>query len=221
MRVSGSSTLPDGKINDDLVSTGTTKINGNLECEGFKSSGSLNGKGNLIVHRDFRNSGTFNLIGSLSVDGDAKSTGTTTIDGEIRIIGEYIKSGTLRAGNHLEAINGMKMSGLSKIKGNLMSKKDVEIRGNATIDGNIKADNISIGMPIDRRPIKHPYKIHGNLIADNTINIKKTFVGGDIKGRDVIIEYGTEVVGAVYYINSIEVSSRATLAKKPMQIKEE
>ncbi|MBK5113892.1 MAG: polymer-forming cytoskeletal protein [Candidatus Heimdallarchaeota archaeon] len=222
MRVSGSSTLAEGKINENLVATGSTRINGNLECEEFKSSGSLKGSGNLIVNGYFRSSGTFRLTGSLTAEGDAKSTGSTTIDGEISVKGKYTKSGTLRAGKQVEALEGVEISGLTKIQGNLMSKKDVVLRGNTTVDGNIKAENVFVGLPIDRRPfIKHPYKVHGNIVADNEVHIKKTFVAGDVKGRDVKLGHGTEVAGAVYYINSIEVSSRVNLAKKPVQIEDE
>lgn len=221
MRVSGSSTLPEGKINESLVASGSTRINGNLECEEFKSSGSLKGSGDLSVLGDFRCSGTFRLKGSLTVDGDAKSTGSTIIDGGILIEGRYSKSGTLKTGKQVEAQEGIKISGLTNIQGNLMSKKEVVLRGNTTVDGNIKAEDVFIGMPIDRRPLKHPYKVHGNIVADNEVHIKKTFVAGDVKGRDVKLGNGTEVVGAVYYIDSIEVSSRVTLAKQPIQIKDE
>lgn len=221
MRVSGSSTLPEGKINESLVASGSTRINGNLECEEFKSSGSLKGSGDLSVLGDFQCSGTFRLKGSLTVEGDARSAGSTTIDGGILIEGKYSKSGTLKTGKQLEALEGVKISGLTNIQGNLMSKKEVVLRGNTTVEGNIKAEDVFIGMPIDRRPIKHPYKVHGNIVADNEVNIKKTFVAGDVKGRDVTIGHGTEVVGAVYYINSIEISSRVTLAKQPIQIKDE
>ncbi|NPE08545.1 MAG: hypothetical protein GNW80_09725 [Asgard group archaeon] len=221
MRVSGSSTLPEGKINESLVASGSTRINGNLECEEFKSSGSLKGSGDLSVLGDFQCSGTFRLKGSLTVEGDARSAGSTTIDGGILIEGKYSKSGTLKTGKQLEALEGVKISGLTNIQGNLMSKKEVILRGNTTVEGNIKAEDVFIGRPIDRRPIKHPYKVHGNIVADNEVNIKKTFVAGDVKGRDVTIGHGTEVVGAVYYINSIEISSRVTLAKQPIQIKDE
>ncbi len=221
MRVSGSSTLPEGKINESLVASGSTRINGNLECEEFKSSGSLKGSGDLSVLGDFQCSGTFRLKGSLTIEGDARSAGSTTIDGGILIEGKYSKSGTLKTGKQLEALEGVKISGLTNIQGNLMSKKEVILRGNTTVEGNIKAEDVFIGMPIDRRPIKHPYKVHGNIVADNEVNIKKTFVAGDVKGRDVTIGHGTEVVGAVYYINSIEISSRVTLAKQPIQIKDE
>ena len=87
MKVSGSGTLPKGKLDEELISSGSTKVSGDLECEGFKSSGSLRGSGNLIIHGDFRCSGSFKLAGSVTVDGNAKSTGSTTIDGEVSING--------------------------------------------------------------------------------------------------------------------------------------
>ena len=206
------------QINEDLISTGSTRINGNLECEGFKSSGSLKGSGNLIVHGNFRCSGSFKLAGSVTVNGNAKSTGSTTIDGEILIKGEFTKSGSLNAGKQVEALEGVKISGSTKIQGNLLSKRDVDICGSTTVEGNIKADNVFIGLLVELRPWQ-PYKVFGNIVADNEVNIKKTYVAGDVKGYDVKIDYGTEIKGEVYYINSIEVSPRATLANKPKRIK--
>ena len=220
MKVSGSGTLPKGKLNEELISSGSTKVNGDLECEEFKSSGSLRGTGNLTIHGDFRCAGSFNLTGSVTVDGNAKSTGSTTIDGEVLINGKLVKSGSFNVGKDLEANQGAKISGSTKINGNLMSKRDVELQGGVTIDGNIKADNIYIGMILDNLRPWRPYKVYGNIVADNEVNIKKTFVKGDVKGRDVIIGYGSEIKGAVYYTNSIEVNHRATLAKKPEQIKD-
>jgi cytoskeletal protein CcmA (bactofilin family) len=220
MKVSGSSTLPEGKIDEELISSGSTKINGDLECKGFKSSGSIKGSGNLTINGDFRNSGSFRLVGSVSVAGDAKSSGSTTIKGEILIKGKYTKSGSLKAGDQVEAINGAKISGSTNIKGNLMSQKDINLKGAATIDGNIKADNIYIGMDIDIFRPWRPYKVYGNVIADNEVNIKKIHVAGDVKGQDVIIGIGSEILGNVYYTNSIEVSSQAKLAKEPIQIKD-
>ena len=221
MKVAGSSTLNEGKINEDLVASGSTRLNGNLECEGFKSTGSLKGLSNLTVLGDFQCAGSFKLAGSLTVEGNAKSSGTTIIDGALLIKGGLSKSGSLKTGKQVEAQEGVKISGFTRIQGNLLSKKDVDLRGSVTIDENIKAENVFIGMTIDDfRPFKHPYKVHGNIVADNEVTIKKTFVGGDIEGRDVKIGKGTEVVGTIYYINSIEVSSRATLANKPVQIKD-
>ena len=56
------------------------------------------------------------------------------------------------------------------------------------------------------------------LCNENEVDILKTFVDGDIKGRDVKIGPGTEVRGEVFFINSIVVSPRAILAKEPIQI---
>lgn len=218
MKVSGSQTLPEGKIDEELVTSGSTKINGNFECNGFKSSGSLKGSGDLIIHGDFKSSGSFKLEGSLSVDGDARSPGSTTINGEVQIIGRLRSSGSFKAGKQVAARDGVKISGSSKIQGNLLSNKDVNLRGATIIEGNIKADNILIGMPIDILRPWRPYKVHGNIVAENDVDVTKTIVKGDIKGRDVKIGIGTEVEGEVYYINSIEVSPRASLAKKPIQI---
>jgi cytoskeletal protein CcmA (bactofilin family) len=220
MKVSGSNTLPKGKIEEELISSGSTRVNGDLECEDFKSSGSLKGTGNLTINGDFRNSGSFKLTGSVTINGNAKSSGSTTIEGELLIKGEYIKSGSLKAGDQVEAIAGARISGSTTIQGSLMSKKDVVIKGASTIEGNIKADSIFIGMDVDYLRPWRPYKIRGNVIADNEVDIKKTIVKGDVKGRDVKIGFGSEVKGAVYYVDSIEISSKATLAKKPVQIKE-
>ena len=220
MKVSGSQTLSRGKINENLVASGMTRINGNFECNEFKSSGTLRGEGNIAVKGDFQCSGSFKLRGSLAVDGKARSSGSTTIEGEVLINGYFTKSGTLKVLEQVKAIDGAKMSGFTKIEGNLLSEEDVDLRGNVAIGGNITAENVLIGMVIDDfRPLKHPYKVHGNIVAENEIAIKKTFVGGDIEGRDVKIGKGTEVLGTIYYLNSIEIHPRAILAKKPIKVK--
>ncbi|MHA1244126.1 MAG: polymer-forming cytoskeletal protein [Candidatus Heimdallarchaeota archaeon] len=220
MKVSGSSTLSTGKVDEKVITTGSTKINGDFECEGFRSSGSLKGSGNLTVNGDFRCAGTFRLNGSVNIKGDARSSGTTIIDGELQINGYYSKSGSLKIGKQVKATKGVKISGSTSIKGNLISEKNVEIYGSTTIDGNIKADNVYIGNPIDNLRPWQPYKIYGNIIADNAVIIKKTFVGGDIEGWSVKIENGCHVEGTVYYVNSIEVNPRVKLANKPVQIKD-
>jgi len=198
MKVSGSSTLSTGKVDEKVITTGSTKINGDFECEGFRSSGSLKGSGNLTVNGDFRCAGSFRLNGSVNIKG------ATIIDGELQINGYYSKSGSLKIGKQVKATKGVKISGSTNVKGNLISEKDVEIYGSITIDGNIKADNVYIGMPVD------------NL----RVIIKKTFVGGDIEGWSVKIENGCHVEGTVYYVNSIEVNPRVKLANKPVQIKD-
>ncbi|NHJ87319.1 MAG: polymer-forming cytoskeletal protein [Asgard group archaeon] len=219
MKVAGSSTISGGKLNEIVRTAGTTKINGNLECEEFRSSGSLKSSGSIIVNGDFHCAGSFNIAGSLSVSGNAKSSGSTTIDGEMTIKGYYSKAGTLKVGSHIEAQEGVKIAGLTKIHGSLMSKRDVDLRGTVTIDENIKAENVYIGMLIDLQPLIHPYKIYGNIVAENEVNIKRALVKGDIKGRTIIIGFGTEVQGEVYYIDNIEIHPRATLAKEPIHIK--
>ena len=74
-------------------------------------------------------------------------------------------------------------------------------------------------MPIDTLRPWQPYKIYGNIVADNVVIIKKTYVGGDIEGYCVKIENGSYVEGTIYYIKSIEVNPRVKLANKPVQVK--
>ena len=220
MKVSGSQTLSKGKIDENLVASGMTRINGNFECNEFKSTGTLRGEGSIAVKGDFQSSGSFKLKGSLTVEGKARSSGTAFIEGEVLVKGHYSKSGTLKVLEQVKAIDGAKMTGFTKIQGNLLSEEDIDIRGSAFISENIKAENVFIGMVIDDfRPIKHPYKVHGNIVAENEIAIKKTFVGGDIEGRDVKIGKGTEILGTVYYLNSIEVHPRAILTSESVKVK--
>ena len=79
MKISGSGTLNKMKLDDTISSSGSVRIDGDVECLGFRSSGSARGEGNLIVHGDFKSSGSFNLRGGLQADGNAKSSGSATI----------------------------------------------------------------------------------------------------------------------------------------------
>ena len=69
-----------------------------------------------------------------------------------------------------------------------------------------------------KKLFKHPYKVNGNIFAENDIELIGTHVDGDVRGRNVKIRRATEVVGKVYYIDSIEVDAKATLANEPVQI---
>jgi len=71
-----------------------------------------------------------------------------------------------------------------------------------------------------KRIIKHPYIVSGSIYGADTVNINYTLVEGDVKGRHVIIGKRTEVVGNVYYIDTIDVDDKAILANEPIQISE-
>ena len=223
MKISGSGTLSEMKLDDTISSSGSVRIDGDIECLGFRSSGSARGEGNLIIHGNFKSSGSLGLHGALNVDGNAKSSGSVNIEKQLNVKGKLESSGSLRVGNGVEALKGVKFSGSSRVDGGLNSEEDIEIDGSTTIRGDIKANNVFFGTnaPLSgRRGVKHPYKVFGKIFAEKELELINTFVEGDVRGRDVKIGRKTEVTRKVYYIDSIEIDPKATLAHKPIQISE-
>jgi len=222
MRISGSGTLSAGKIDDELHVSGSAKIKGDFECNGFQSSGSLRGEGNLTIHGDIRSSGSFRLIGSLHGDGNAKSSGSMRVGGEILVKGTLVNSGSLRTENRVEALQGINVSGSAHIKGGVSSQKLIKISGSSTIHGDVSGYDISLGREskLSRNIYKHLSKVYGNIIARSYVKLIRTLVEGDVRGRDLYIGEGTVISGMVYYVDSIEVHKKATLANEPIQITE-
>ncbi|MBY9013151.1 MAG: hypothetical protein KGD70_12320 [Candidatus Lokiarchaeota archaeon] len=223
MKISGSGTLSKMTIEDNIVSSGSLKMDGDIECLGFRSSGSARGEGNLTVHGDIKNSGSFRIIGALNADGNARFSGSSTIGEEINIKGELENSGSLRVGNGVEALQGIRFSGSTRVDGGLKSDETIEIDGSTTVRGSIKANNVLIGTQTNsggKKVSKHPYKVYGNIFSANDMEIINTFVEGDVRGRNVIIGRRTEITGNIYYIESIEIDPKATLNHEPIQISE-
>lgn len=224
MRITGSGRLSGGKIDEELYTSGSTRINGDFECNGFKSSGSFRGLGNLTVHGDIKSSGSFRLEGSIHGDGDAHSSGSTRVSGEILIKGYFKSSGSLRVGDNIEALEGLNYSGSSNIRGNIYSERGILISGSTTIYGNVNGKVIDIGVGRvlgSRGAFKHPIKVYGNVIGDKSVNLVRTFVEGDVKGRYVIIGKKTEIIGQVYYVDTIEKNENSILHHDPIQISAE
>jgi cytoskeletal protein CcmA (bactofilin family) len=221
MKISGSGRLSAGKIDDELHVSGSARIEGNFECNGFQSSGSFRGSGDLTVHGDIKSSGSFRLIGSIHGDGDARSSGSSRVEGGIFVQGEFSSSGSLRAGNNVEALQGIRFTGSSIVKGDLLSKHTIDITGSTTIYGDITGNNVFIGrgrVLKGRSVFKHPDKVHGSVSAKNNVVLIRTLVEEDVKGRVVKIGRGTEVIGTVYYVDEIEIDEKSILTNSPIQI---
>ncbi|MHA2180424.1 MAG: hypothetical protein ACXAAH_03255 [Promethearchaeota archaeon] len=224
MRISGSGRLSAGKIDEELHTSGSARIQGDFECNGFNSSGSFRGSGNLTVHGDIKSSGSFRLAGSIHGDGDAKSSGSSRVGGEISIRGSFGSSGSLRVGGGITALQGIKSTGSSNVRGNLFSERSIEITGSTTIYGNIHGSNIHIGVGRvlgGRGAFKHPVKVYGNIFGKKSVNLVRTLVESDVKGRIVIIGRNTEILGQVYYVDNIEINEKSRLNHKPIQISAE
>ncbi|MFX1365864.1 MAG: hypothetical protein ACFFCE_17275 [Promethearchaeota archaeon] len=214
---SGSAKISGGKINKSLRISGSGTINGDLECNGLTSNGMIKGSGNLTVHGDISSSGSLNIAGFLVGDGEADFSGSTEIGNVINIQGSLIVSGNFKAGHFVRGDQGINFSGSSEINGNLASEKKISIDGTTSIGGNIIAENIFFGISREKIKKQH-YKIQGSILAKKNVDIIKTRVEGDIKGKDVAIGQGSEILGNIYYVNSIQIDKKAKLANEPTQI---
>ncbi len=223
MKISGSGKLSEMSIKENIVVSGSVKMDGNIECQGFRSTGSTRGEGNLTVHGDVKSSGSFRLFGVLNTDGNARFSGSTTVGEELFVKGELSNSGSLRVGKKVEALQGVRFSGSTKISGSLSSQEIIEIEGSTTIQGDVNGKDVFIGVQnhvIEKKKNHHPYIVNGSIFGTKNVSISHTIVDGDVKGRNVKIGKRTKVSGNVYYIDNIEVDVKATLVHEPIQITE-
>jgi len=226
MKISGSGKIEAGKLDEDLVVSGSAHIRGDLECNRIKSSGSLKGEGNLIIHGDVKSSGSFRITGCLQGDNNAHFSGSAKIGQGIILQGQLKSSGSLRVKNSVSALLGIKIYGSARIAGNLYSQKDVCIDGLTKISGYIEAENVKMGDENKKiifhifKKKKYPYMVYGTIRAKNKIDLCRTMVMGDVIGREIIINKNSYIEGKVYYVDSIEIHPKAILKNNPIQIAE-
>jgi cytoskeletal protein CcmA (bactofilin family) len=214
----GSAKISGGKTNKSLRVSGSGKINGDLECNGLTSSGTLTGSGNFTSHGEISSSGSFNIAGFLYGDQDADFSGSTQIGNLVNIQGTLVASGSFEAGHFVRGEQGIQLSGSSEINGNLSSTKPIRIDGSTYIEGNVVGEDILFGVSKNIKKRQH-YRVHGSILAKNKVNIIRTHVDGDIKGKEIIIGKGSEVLGNVYYVDSIDLDKKVKLNNEPIQIK--
>ena len=223
IKLSGSAKISGGTLKKSIKTSGSTKIEGNLECDGFISSGSLRGLGDIIAHGEIISSGSYRILGSLNGDNNASFSGSTKIGSYVQIKGDLKCSGSFHAKDDVEVEQVITFSGSTQIQGNLTSQSIISIDGSTNIDGDIVAEDVLLGTEHPKANIfslyKPKYQVHGNIFAKNLVDIIRTTVDKDIKGRIVRIGKGTEILGTVYYVKSIEIHKKAKLMNKPVQIK--
>lgn len=213
----GSAKISGGKTAKSLRVSGSGKINGDLECNGLTSSGSLTGSGNFTSHGDISSSGSFNIAGFLYGDENADFTGSAQIGNLVNIQGTLVVSGSFEAGHFVRGDQGIKLSGSSEINGNLSSEKDVRIDGSTYIEGNVVGEDVLFGISEDIKKRQH-YRVRGSILAKNRVEVNKTHVDGDVKGKYIVIGKGSEILGTVYYVKNIEVDKKVKLANETIQI---
>ena len=162
---SGSSTIPNLRTEKMVRISGACTIDGNIESSGFQSSGSVGGKGNLLIHGNLRNSGSFKLAGSIFCEGKASFSGTTKIDGNLEVKRSMVNSGSLFISGKLNVIGQVKLSGSSEIG------KGITILGTLINTGSLKTEMIKV---------KENISSSGSLYVLNDITSEKLI---DISGK--------------------------------------
>ena len=227
MRIMGSGTIDGGKLEENLVVFGAAHITDDLECNGLKIAGALTGNSSLVVHGQVKISGSFQIGGSLQGDNDMKVSGHASVGDTIQVKGLLKISGSLRSENDIFAIEGVRSVGELRINGSLSSEKEVILEGASRIMGNIQAEDILIGstwLSLSKRLFGKTsihYRIEGNLNAKNRVELFRTRVNGNIIGRYIKLNKGSNVKGTIYYLEDIEVHPNAKVVTPPIQIKEE
>ena len=217
----GSAEISGGKTNKSIRISGSGIINGDLVCKGLTSSGSLKGSGNLTVHGDISSSGSFIIDGSLSGDESADFSGSTQIGNLVRVQGSLIVAGSFKGGHFVRGEKEVKFSGNSEINGNLSSEKSIKIDGSTHIEGNVVAEDVFFGVSDKSTKKKQHFRVHGSILAKNDVDILRTHVDGDVKGKNITLGRGVEILGTVYYVENIEMEKKVKLANEPIQITSE
>ncbi|TFG21368.1 MAG: hypothetical protein EU533_05470 [Promethearchaeota archaeon] len=184
LNFSGSSTLSNFSTDKIIITSGSCTIDGNLESNGFISSGTLNGKGNLLIHGNIKNSGSFKLIGSIFCENKVVSSGSTKIDGTLEVKKSMVSSGSLFISEMLNVIGQVKMSGRSEIgKGITILGTLINTGILKTLENKVK-DNIYSSGILD---------VLDNITSENLIDISgKLTCHQNISGGTVLLSFKKE-----------------------------
>jgi predicted acyltransferase (DUF342 family) len=180
MIFSGSSIISDLVTEKGIITSGSCILQGNLECNGFRSSGTMNGKGDILTHKNFACSGNLKLEGEIECEGNAKFSGSAKINGNIVIKRSLVSSGMLNLSGPLKVGLEVLSSGITKCDSLL-------VNGLLSVSGNVNALEIKAGEGI---------KSSGSLSVVKDIDCSK-FVDitgklqarGNIYGDNVLIDY--------------------------------
>lgn len=177
---SSSSAITDLVTDKAIKASSSFSINGNLECNGFRSSGSVHGIGTILTHKNFSSSGSINLKGAIECEGNAKFSGSTKIQGNVVIKKSLVNSGSFN------------LFGSLKVGAELLSSGHTEcdellVNGLLSASGSVKALEIKAGDGIKSSGSLNINKdIDSSKFVDITGNLK---IGGDVYGDNVLIDY--------------------------------
>ncbi len=181
MVFSGSSTISDLITEKAIITSGSCTLQGNLECNGFQSSGAMHGRGTIITHKNFASSGALNLEGAIECDKNAKFSGSANIYGNIIIKRTFINSGVLNLSGPLKV-------GLEALSSGHTKCDNLLVNGLLSVSGSVNALEIKAGDGIKSSGSLSVMKdIDSSKFIDITGKLK---VGENIYGDTVLIDYG-------------------------------
>ena len=233
IRISGSGTSGGGRYNDVTIS-GSGKINGDIECIDFKTSGSSKVIGNvkaetIKVSGSARIEGNVETVemkvsGSSHVTGQVKSQ-TLKISGSIHIEGSlYGEEVTIMGSAHIEKdceVESFKASGNFKIHGllnagqvniNLGGKSSVKEIGGEHIEVKVSiVDNFFLKKAIDKM-FNTRGELTTELIEGDEIYLENTNAN-IVRGNNVTIGEGCNI-GLIEYSGQISVSNESIVKEQ-------
>lgn len=174
MKISGSSTMPGGKYRDVKIS-GSSKIQGNVECECIKVSGSGTIFGNASVTNDVKVSGKCIFKGSLTAE-EVKVSGSVSTEKDLTA--EVLKiSGSVKVGGQCE-VEELLVSGSLSASG--VNGKRINVAGSLKTSGDVEADFIKFNGK---------FHIENLLSGDEiSINLSSNCYAKEIGGQNIKIE---------------------------------
>ena len=222
--VAGSAKLTGGKMLRNIRIAGSGTIDGDIECNDLKCSGTVKSQGSITAHGEIKCSGSFKSEGFVHGDKNATFSGSAKIEDELVILGKLSASGSFKTEGNTQAELGVTIKGSSHIHGSILSKNTVKIGGKSSIDGNIVCENLIVE---GRRTVfeswffrkqKKLVKVYGVVVAQNEIDVQDIEVEKDIKGRVVKLGPNTMIYGTVYYVEDLFLSDGVKLENEPVKI---
>jgi cytoskeletal protein CcmA (bactofilin family) len=233
IKISGSGSAGGGKYNEVIIS-GSGKINGDIECVEFKTSGSSKVIGNLkaetikisgsariegnVEAKEMKVSGSTHVIGEVKSE-ILKVSGSTHIEGSL--YGEEIGiMGSVHIDKNCEA-ESFKASGSFKIQGLLNAEQVKIIIGGYCSVQEIGGENIEVRLnPVDsffiKKIIDKVFNSKGELttelIEGNEIYLENTNAK-IVRGNNVTIGEGCNI-GLIEYSGEINISSESIVKEQ-------
>ena len=177
---SGNSIITDLITENAIVISGACIIKGNIECNGFRSSGSVQGTGNILTHKNYASSGNMKFEGTIECEENARFSGSSNIYGTIIIKRNLISSGSLNLSGPLKV-------GLETLSSGSTRCDSLLVNGLLSISGSVKALEVKAGEGIKSTGSLSVKKdIDSSKFVDITGNLQ---VGGNLYGESVLIDY--------------------------------